>query len=91
MAKKISSTIKDSLKVRIQRLDKKGQLIINKKIRQEVGMTDDCYVYLSPRGKGKILLSVIGDANDLISLIEKAVSLQGEAETTQQPSTEPWA
>lgn len=75
MTKKLTrqKETENTLKVRIQRIDKKGRIIINKKIRQEVGMPDNCYVYLSPLGKRKVLLRVIGDAKDLVSLLEKAI------------------
>ena len=61
------------VKTHLQKIDKKGQVVISKDIRESAGIEESDYVYVKTLGKGKILITRIGAENDLEKLIEKMI------------------
>lgn len=61
-----------NIKARIQKLDKKGQIVICRELREKAQIRVDDFVLLKPLGKGKILLQVLGSKNDFLKVLESS-------------------
>lgn len=60
------------VKSRLQMIDKKGQIVISKELRQAAGLEYGTYVFLKPLGDGKIMVQSIGTPSEVICRLENS-------------------
>lgn len=59
------------VKSQIQRIDRKGQIVIAKSVRRAAGIEDGWFVLVRPLSDGKILIHAIGELPELLRLQQK--------------------